>query len=218
MCCQHVLFDLDGTLTDSLPGISNCFKYALERLGVAYGDITDWRWIAGPPLIESFGRLLPSEVVPRAVELYRERFAVDGWRENSVYDGVYELLDNLAAHGIKSYIATGKPEIFARKIAAHFALEPKLHGVAGALLHERLHKPEVIAYALDAFRIPVDSAIMVGDRDLDLLGAKANNIPAVGVSYGFGDAAELLAHKPEFIAASPLELSDWLIGFVQNHH
>lgn len=203
-----IMFDLDGTLTDSLPGIEKCFKHALDTLNYDYTRIHEWRWIAGPPLMDSFSKLLTPEDVERAIALYRERFSTVGWMENSLYPGIVPLLDRLRTKGKKLYIVSSKPEIFVRKIADYFNISQYFTAIHGADLHGGLqHKPELIAYALSAHNLEKAYAVMIGDRKMDIAGAKANNIASIGAAYGYGSYQELQEAKADAIAGSADELS-----------
>ncbi len=212
MSYTSLMFDLDGTLTDSLPGIENCFKHALSELDYDLTAIKDWRWIAGPPLKDSFSRLLPPDKVATAIELYRERFSAVGWQENSLFPGVHELLTKLIEHNRKLYIVSSKPEIFVRKIALHFNISGYFNEIHGADLHGgRQHKPELIALALKQHNIQPERAVMIGDREMDISGAKANHIASIGAAYGYGGTGELEAAGADKIAASVSELLNILL-------
>ena len=174
-----ILFDLDGTLTDSAPGILNSVRYACRKLGLPIpGEETPRRFL-GPPLIASF----------------REYFPTKGLFENEVYPGVPALLADLKAAGKTVILATSKPEAFARRIMEHFDLARYCDFICGATLDEtRTDKAEVIAYALETAGITDKSrAVMVGDREHDVLGAKKNGLPCIGAVYGYGTAEELTA-------------------------
>lgn len=211
MIYSTVMFDLDGTLTDSLPGIENCFKHALSELKFDFSSITDWRWIAGPPLKDSFSRLLPPGDVDLAIALYRERFSTVGWMENSLYPGIPELLSRLNGSGRELYIVSSKPEVFVRKIADYFHISGYFAALHGAALHGGLqHKPELIASVLSRHNIAGNTAVMVGDRRMDIEGARANTVASIGVSYGYGGRSELEAAGADAIAATVAELSSLL--------
>ncbi len=205
---KTIMFDLDGTLTDSMPGIEKCFKHALDTLNFDYTGIHEWRWIAGPPLKDSFSKLLAPEDVERAIALYRERFSSVGWMENSLYPGITALLDRLQTKGKKLYIVSSKPEIFVRKIADYFNISKYFTAIHGAALHGGLqHKPELIAYALASHNLEKAYTVMIGDRKMDIEGAKANNITSIGTAYGYGCYQELKNAGADAIANSVDELS-----------
>ena len=205
----HILFDLDGTLTDPFEGITNSILYALHKMGIAEQDRHKLTAFIGPPLLESFQTYygLSPEQARRAVALYREYYARTGIFENAPYPGIFEALGALKSDGCALYVATSKPEPFAERIIEKFGFSPLLEGVAGATLDEtRTQKAEVIAYALSRFHIPKADALMAGDRRHDVLGAKENGIPCVGVLYGFGSREELLQAGAVRLAAAPQEL------------
>lgn len=148
----------------------------------------------------------------KAVEYYREYFADKGIFENAVYDGVLPMLETLKAHRYRLYIATSKPEVFAKRIAAHFGMAELFDGIAGATLDTtRNEKADVIAYALRTYAVAADSALMIGDRRHDILGAKANGLRSMGVLYGYGSEEELRNAGADMIAKSPQEIAEQLL-------
>ncbi len=211
-----ILFDLDGTLTDSKPGITRCVQHALAEMGIAVDDPDTLTPFVGPPLRESFTRYygFDKEQSHRAIAFYRERFARVGLFENAVYAGVPELLDTLQDAGMTLAIASAKPAPFVEQILDHFALRSHFTVVAGASLdHTRVSKDEVIAHALQV--LEPDSShrlLMVGDREHDILGARAHGIETVAVGYGYGTRQELTAAAPLAIVNSVAELGAWLIA------
>lgn len=197
-----VLFDLDGTLTDPGVGITNSVMYALHAYGIAAEREALYRFI-GPPLTDSFEQFygFSHEKAVEAVEIYREYYRKTGIFENSVYAGIRALLAALRQAGKTVIMATSKPEVFAVQIAERFALTPFFHVIAGSCLNgERVHKDEVIRYALARVGIDPSDAVMVGDREYDLRGAHACGMQAVGVLYGYGSQAELSAAGADAIA------------------
>ncbi len=191
----YVFFDLDGTLTDPALGITNAVIYALKHFGI---EVTDRRVLypfIGPPLKESFEKFydMTSEQAEEALRVYRVYFSDKGLYENTVYDGIPALLEHLCANGCKVVLATSKPTVFAERILEHFHLKQYFTFVSGSELNgARVEKAEVIRYALDGLHITDTSqVVMVGDRCFDVEGAAACGISAVGVTYGYGDAAEL---------------------------
>ena len=201
------LFDLDGTLTDSAPGILHSVRYALEKVGAPVPDAATLNKFIGPPLIDSFEKYcgFTHAQAVQALADYREWFAGHGGMfENRVYDGVVGMLERLAAGGAKLIVATSKPEKFARAILEHFDLTRHFAAIHGATMDEkRSHKADVIAWAL-AHSGELDHPVMVGDRANDIEGAKANGIPAIGVLWGYGDAEELAG--ADRLVASPEDL------------
>ena len=187
-----ILFDLDGTLTRSEPGITNCVQYALEKLGAPPLSLAERTRFIGPPLYESFRDLagLDETQAQRAVDIYRERFSRVGWRENSVYEGIPDLLLTLRRQGAYLAVASAKPQPFVEKILEHFDLLRFFHRVEAIRLSDNhADKAEIVRRAL-----PEDFArpAMVGDRRFDMEGARRRGVAAVGVSYGYGGREELL--------------------------
>ncbi|MBO3087588.1 HAD hydrolase-like protein [Cellulomonas dongxiuzhuiae] len=188
-----VLLDLDGTLTDSYPGIAASARVAFTALGLPVPDDTALRAFVGPPLVDSFPRFsVPPERVPEAVAAYRGYFRTTGMWENSVYDGIPEQLTTLRDAGVRLAVATSKPEVFAGPICERFGLAPLLEGVFGAPPdHVPSSKATVVAAALDALR-PAGAVLMVGDREHDVHGARANGLDCLGVAWGYAQPGELL--------------------------
>jgi phosphoglycolate phosphatase len=213
---QIILFDLDGTLTDSKPGITRCVQHALAEMGITVDDPDVLTPFVGPPLRESFARYygFDDEQSQRAIACYRERFSSVGLFENAVYPGVPELLDSLRAMGMTLAIASAKPAPFVAQILDHFSLSPYFAVVSGASLdHTRVSKEEVIAHALQELAPkPSHRLLMVGDREHDIHGARAHGIGTVAVGYGYGTREELSAAAPLAIVDSVAELGDWLLA------
>ena len=210
---MHILFDLDGTLTDSEPGIINSAQHALAAFGIRI-DPAELRSFIGPPLINSFRDTagLDEADARRAIAIYREYFSVQGLYENALYPGVPDLLAALREAGNTLAVATSKPEIFARRIIDHFRIAPFFEAVCGADLEGlRSEKPDVIRYALDRLHHPA-KVIMVGDRKHDIIGAHENGLDAVGVLYGYGTRAELEQAGASRFAATVPELETLLLA------
>ena len=192
-----ILFDLDGTLTDPGEGITNSVAYALEKCGVPAPDRSSLYRFIGPPLLDSFKGFycFSEEKARKAVAYYREYFQEKGMWENQVYDGVEEMLKTLRDAGKRLLVATSKPELFARQILTHFGLAQYFEYIAGATMDEtRNAKDAVIAYALESCHVTdLSRAVMVGDREYDVLGAKKVGFPAIGVLFGYGSREELRA-------------------------
>jgi phosphoglycolate phosphatase len=206
MTYSTVLFDLDGTLTDSGPGITRGVAYAMAAVGG--GVLTDkqLRAFVGPPLPESFAAYgLDAERTQRAIARYREYFVATGIYENTVYPGIQELLAGLEATGTTMAVATSKPAVFARRIVEHFGLARSFTYVAGADLDGPVrHKHEVIARALDALGLEGGPEVcMVGDRAQDVAGAAVHGLSFVGAGWGYGEIGELAAAGASVIAAVP---------------
>ena len=192
---QTVLFDLDGTLTDPGVGITNSVMYALRRFGIEVENREELYPFIGPPLKDSFQRFyhFTEEQARLGIRYYREYFSDRGIFENVLYDGIGELLAKLHQAGRKVMLATSKPEPFAVRILEHFRIAAYFDFVAGAAMDEtRTEKLEVMTYALGACRITNPAqAVMVGDREYDILGARKLGLDSVGVLYGYGSRQEL---------------------------
>lgn len=190
-----ILFDLDGTLTDSSPGIINSIIYALEKYNISVDDMSVLKKFLGPPLHESFKEFygFDDEKAMEAVKYYREYFSTKGLLENEVYDGIYELLKCLLDNGKRLILATSKPQQFTDRIMCHFDLAKYFEFVAGSNMDgTRSKKADVIEYALQKCKIKDKSrVVMVGDRKHDIIGANAVGIDSIGVEYGYGDYDEL---------------------------
>jgi phosphoglycolate phosphatase len=191
-----ILFDLDGTLTDPFEGITRSIRHALVALGVDAPAQPELRWCIGPPLRVSLPRLLGTDDAARveaAVAAYRDRYGTVGLFENVRYEGVPEMLRALRDEGRRLFVATSKPRVVAERIVAHFELAPHFEPVYGAELDGRFdHKDALIAHLLDTEQLAPERVLMVGDREHDVLGARANRIRALGVTYGYGSLTELV--------------------------
>jgi len=204
---KTILFDLDGTLTDSGEGIMNCAILALEHFGLPIPDREELRTFVGPPLHESFIRYgVPADKTDEAIRVYRSRYVPIGAYENTPYPGIRELLEELKAQGHNLYVATSKPEEMSVKILEHFDLAKYFDRICGASLDaSRSTKEDVIAYLLDLCG-RAKSIVMVGDTRFDILGAKAHGIPAIGVSWGYGKVEDMAEAGAAAIAFSMNEL------------
>ena len=208
-----VLFDLDGTLTDSAPGITNSVAYALARYGIRE-DPANLLHFIGPPLTDSLRDLYGFEAEKRmeAVEVFREYFNEKGWLENAPYPGIAELLRDLQAAGLHLMVATSKPEVQAVRIMKHFGLAPYFDQICGAPLgsEEGAKKSSVIRKALSYVDDPAQ-VIMVGDRLHDVAGAAETGLPCIDVLYGYGGREELETAGAAYIAADLEELKNLLL-------
>ena len=212
----HILFDLDGTLTDPGMGITNSVAHALSHFGITVTDRTQLYRFIGPPLMDSFMEYygFTEEQATEAVRVYREYFADRGWAENTVYGGVEEMLCELVAAGKTLLVATSKPQIFAERILAHFGLDKYFTHVCGVALQapRGYGKADVIREALDRAGVTdLTTAVMVGDRHHDIDGAKAVGLDSIGVLYGYGDRAEHEAAGADAIVESVDALKDLLL-------
>lgn len=210
-----ILFDLDGTLTDSSPGIMNSIVYALKKCNISVENTDDLRKFLGPPLHESFRDFygFDDEKSMEAVGFYREYFSTKGLLENEVYSGIREMLEDLKDNGKRLILATSKPQPFTDRIMAHFDLAKYFEFIAGSNMDgTRSKKAEVIAYALENCGIMGKSnVVMVGDREHDIIGAKTVGIDSIGVEYGYGDYDELSDAGATYIVKTVEELKDIFI-------
>jgi phosphoglycolate phosphatase len=203
-----LLVDLDGTLTDNYPGISRSVVHALERLGHAPPGIDELRRCVGPPLRQSFARLLATRdaaTLERAIVLYRERYADVGWRENMVYEGIADALPRVASIVTRMFVCTSKPQVFAQRIVDTFGLAPFFAAVYGAELGSALDdKAALVAHLAQRESVDLDAAIMVGDREHDVRAARVNGARAIGVLWGYGTREELA--QADALAGAPADL------------
>lgn len=211
MSYRIIFFDLDGTLTDPTEGITKSVQYALARLGIDEPDRERLRPFIGPPLHQSLTRLygFDEEQAWRAIEAYREYFARRGMYENLLFPGVPELLAQLRAVGRILYVVTSKPTHFAAPIVEHFGLTDHFARVIGSELDlSNADKPTLVRLARALHPDEPDAAfVMIGDREHDIVGAQANGLASIGVTYGAGTAAEIAAAGPTHIAHSVAELA-----------
>jgi len=206
-----IYFDLDGTLTDPFEGISKSIAYALQRLGEPEPGDEVLRKCIGPPLMASFETLVGEDRARDALIFYRERFGDVGWQENLPYPGIRDVLQELRDAGRTLHVATSKPGVFAEKILAHFELDKYFAGVFGSELDgRRSNKIELLEHALAVNAS--DAAVMVGDREHDVIGALRNNMHIIAVTYGYGTEEELRNAGAEQIASSPADLGALLMG------
>lgn len=191
---KTILFDLDGTLTDSAEGIINCATLGLEHFGLPVPDRKTMEVFIGPPLHEIFVKFgVPTDKADEAVAVYRSRYNTVGKFENAPYPGVIELLQTLQAHGHTLLVATSKPEGLAVEILEKFELAQYFDRICGASLdRSRSSKEDVIAYLLEQ-NGGAENMVMVGDTHYDVEGSAAHGIPCIGVSWGFGKVADMKA-------------------------
>jgi phosphoglycolate phosphatase len=207
-----LLFDLDGTLTDPFVGITRSVQYAMEKLGRAVPAADDLRWCIGPPLKVGFARLLDTDdeaATDEAVRLYRERYSAIGKFENVLIPGIPEILAVLVDQGYFLSVATSKLKTYAGDIIDHFDLRQYFQVLHGSELDGRnAAKGDLVAHILATERLDPANTVMIGDRSHDIVGASANGVASIGVLWGYGDLAELMAAGATRIAAAPAELPD----------
>lgn len=200
MTIKNILIDLDGTLTDPKTGIHGSIRYALEKLNQPLADEVDLNWTIGPPLKASLAKLLDTQdndLAEQALAAYRERFSVTGLFENEVYPTVAGTLRHLQIQGYQLFLATAKPTVYAKQILAHFQLDQYFTEMYGSeLTGERTNKADLIAYILEQEQLNAQHCIMVGDRQYDVIGARANGIETIAVNYGYGTTQELAQVQP----------------------
>lgn len=217
---DYILFDLDGTLTDPKEGITKAVQYSLKHYGISVEDLDSLCPFIGPPLKDSYMEFygFSPEQAGEAVFVFREYFETKGWAENQVFPGMKDMLARLSQAGKKLYVATSKPEVFAKRILEHFELAEFFTFIGGADFEEtRVKKADVIRYVMDECSLGTDlesksKIVMVGDRMHDIEGARAWGLDSIGVLYGYGDREELEAAGASAIAGSVEELSELLLS------
>lgn len=203
---SHVYFDLDGTLTDPYVGITQCILYALDKLGFPHPTDEYLYSCIGPSLYDTFPEMVGKTLTPKAIDLYRERFNDVGWLENVPYDGIHDALAAVADSDCILFVATSKPRIAAGRIVEHFELAEYFDKIYGCELDgTRANKADLLKYAVSE-NPQASSRTMIGDRKHDVIGALANNIRPLGVSYGYGSSEELLTAGATAIAGTPAEI------------
>ncbi len=211
---DYILFDLDGTLTDPAIGITNSLMYALEKFGITVESREELYTFIGPPLIDKMMEVygFSKEKATEGLAYYREYFKDKGIFENSVYDGIPEMLEDLKSRGYKLVLATSKPEEFAKRILEHFDLTKYFEYIGGSDMGEkRSSKAAVIEYVMKALDITEpEKCIMVGDREHDVVGAGKFGIETVGVLFGYGSREELEKSGAAYIVETVDELGELL--------
>ncbi len=213
---QYVLFDLDGTLIDSGLGVTNAVMYALRKFDIVEEDRARLYRFIGPPIWDTFQHFygFPEEKATLAVAHYRDYYREKGVFENELYDGVEEMVKELSRAGKTLLIATSKPEVFAKKILEYFGLAGYFSHIVGATLDGKLVKKEdIIGLALEKSGVKEkERAIMVGDREYDITGAKKNEISSIGVLFGFGSREEIHNSGADYFAESPQKIQEILLS------
>ena len=209
-----ILFDLDGTLTESGEGITRSVQYALEKIGKPEEDREKLQVFVGPPLLEQFMNYacLDEETACRAVEYYRERYKKQGIFENELYPGVEQMLQGLREKGFRLAVASSKPEYFVTQILEYFHINQYFEQIVGSGLDgSRSSKAEVIEETLARLQMSDhrQDVLMVGDRKYDVLGAREAGLSCLAVSYGYGSVEELEAVEPLKIVDSTEEILDF---------
>ncbi|MDH3451698.1 MAG: HAD hydrolase-like protein [Gammaproteobacteria bacterium] len=207
---MHLLFDLDGTLSDPGVGITRSIQYALEKLGYEPPPGETLLRYIGPPLHDAFVELLGSQrAAAGAIVHYRERFARVGLYENRLYAGIEAALATLSGRCERMCVVTSKPTVYAEKIVTHFALQRYFRKIYGSNLDGSLtDKTDLIGLVLRRERIPAHAAVMIGDRRHDVIGARGNAVRTIGALWGYGSAQELVASGVHCLCARPDLLDD----------
>ncbi len=211
---RDILFDLDGTLTDPMIGITKSVRYALAHFGVEVSSLEELTPFIGPPLKGSFQKFygFSEEDAETALSKYREYFSKTGLFENQVYEGIPALLKALKEQNKHLYVATSKPTVFATQILEHFKLSEYFDFIGGSELSgERVEKKDVIEYVLKEKNIKCENAVMVGDRCFDITAGKESGLAAIGVLYGYGDEKELTDSGADALAETVEDLKNLLI-------
>lgn len=211
---KHLLFDLDGTLTDSGEGIIHCGQETLAHFGLEVPSYDDLRPMVGPPLRDSLRRFgVSEENMEEAVEVYRQAYVDHGQYENFPYPGVEDLLKKLRNDGYRLYVATSKPEVMAEHILKHFGLDQYFDVICGSTLDSnRITKADVIRHLLK--QLPKDEKIlMIGDTIYDIAGANELGLPSIGVAWGYGDLPQMKAAGAIGIAESMDALYQMIANF-----
>ena len=210
---KRILFDLDGTLTDSGEGIMNCAALALEHFGIQVPDRETLRVFVGPPLDKTFREFgVSADKTDEAIRIYRSRYIPIGKFENFPYPGIREMLEALKAEGCKLFVATSKPEAMSIEILEHFDMVKYFDAICGATLDgSRSTKEDVIDYLIRENGRD-GSMVMVGDTVYDILGAKAHGIDAIGVDWGYGLTQDMVDAGAVAIAYDPQQLLQLLIN------
>lgn len=206
---ENILFDFDGTLFDTSQGVMKSFEKVAIHYKLKVSE-ADYRRMMGPPLEESFLNILhlPKTEIQNAIMVYRRYYTEKGIFELEMYPGVHELLEKLKQDGKKLFVATSKPEIFARKILAKLQMMPLFNFVGGAdeAENSRVKKADVIRYVIQRNDLQSEHCLMVGDRSYDILGAKEAGVFSCAVLWGFGEKAEFVASGANYIVSTPPEL------------
>ena len=213
---KYILFDLDGTVTDPMIGITKSVQYALNKFDIEVEDLNELCKFIGPPLKDSFMNFynFTEEDALNAITYYRDDFSTNGLYDIAVYENFEDMLISLKEKNKSLIIATSKPTVFAEKILEHFNLKKYFDFIAGSNLdNTRTKKADVISYALEQQGITeVSEIIMIGDREHDVIGAKALNIESIGVLHGYGSYDELSNSGANYIVKDVKELHSLLIS------
>ena len=205
---QCVIFDLDGTLLDTSPGITECVRYAGEKLG--YPSLSEEQLLSfiGPPLQDSFMRTYGCDrsQAEALTAAYREHYRKGAILKAKPYDGMETLLAALGQRGLCAAVATGKPQMYAEQILRNFELDRFFRVIHGEDLEGKLKKSELIRLCAEDTGVPCEQCVMIGDTEYDARGAKDAGVPFIGVSYGCGDPAEMAKYPSSGIVGTPMDV------------
>lgn len=210
-----VLFDLDGTLTLSHPGIYGCIRYALKALGEKDPDEKVLRKCIGPSLMYSFTNYfgMSEELARLATAKYRERYSVIGWQENEAIDGAVNTLKTLREKGFLLAMATSKPKIYADRIAEKFGFSPYFHAQVGSGIDGSFPtKASVIKECMRQLNATKDECLMVGDREHDAEGAKEEGVDCALLKVGYAEEGEFERCAPKYVFNGFSDLLDFLLS------
>jgi phosphoglycolate phosphatase len=208
-----ILIDLDGTLVDPKPGLIGSVQHALRTLGRPVPPVDELLWLIGPPFRVSFPKLFgTADLTEQAIAHYRESYFNGGMYDAIVYEGVTDALDRLTATGFRLFIATSKPHYYARPILEHFDLARHFTAIHGPELDgTNDHKSDLIAHIIAREGVNPARAVMVGDREFDVIAAARNNMPAVGVTWGYGSVEELRSAGAAALCDAPTDLASTVL-------
>jgi phosphoglycolate phosphatase len=213
---EFVLFDFDGTLMDTSEGVFHSFDNVVSFYGLSV-EKSVYSGMIGPPLKESFEKILklPQSEISSAMEKYREYYSEKGMYEAEIYPGVEECIKNLRNSGRKIFVATSKPEIYAKKILERKGILNLFDFVGGSDLEEkfRVEKSDVIDYVLSSNGASAEKekCIMVGDRKFDVEGAHRSGIKCAGILWGFGSRVEFNECGADFVLESPRDVEKFIL-------
>jgi len=207
---MHVLFDLDGTLTDPKLGFDRSVRFALSKLNIEFEPDTSFESYIGPPLHDTFRKLCGNDgSAEEAISIYRERYSEIGLFENELYEGIQESLERILGTAKSIHVVTSKPTIFSNRIIKHFGLDKYFNVVFGSNLDGSLSdKTELLNHVLEMQGFAPHDAVMIGDRRFDMIGAKNHCIRALGVLWGYGSEEELRDAGADGICSHPKEIYD----------
>ncbi len=207
---ENLLFDFDGTIMDTSEGIFHSFDYVEQKLGLTDKGKDFYPKLVGPPLAESFSRFfgLAEDEIQNAIKVYREYYKKGGMFEGKIYDGFESLLKSLKSANKKLFVATSKPEIYARQILSRLKMDSYFDFIGGSDTAEkdRIRKVDVIRYVMKENSLFPQNTVMIGDRFYDIEGAQQAGIASIGVLWGFGSEQELKDAGANVLVSTPQEL------------